>query len=414
MKEEIRKKIDNPRELEKLYRDNPASFKREFNLLYPTIQGNATAQIWNERLNFESDEISWGTKSELTFVVVAAFIAGLIAKIPLFTGISEDYFYPRNLAFVVFPFLIAYFLWRQKNRTKKLVTVSVAVLFAAFYINLLPDNPNSDTLILACIHLPLFLWAVLGYTFIGDKLKNNQRRLDFLRYNGELIVMTTIILISGGIMTAITLGLFELIDLNIEKFYGEYIVVWGLAAAPLVGTYLVQNNPQLVGKVSPVIAKVFTPLVLVTLVIYLCAVVWTGKDPYNDREFLLIFNILLVTVMAIIFFSVAEISKNSRSKFGVVLLFGLSLATIIVNGIALSAILFRIAEWGITPNRLAVLGSNMLILANLLMVSFRLFKTIGNKDQIENVEKSIASFLPFYSLWTIVVVFLFPLLFWFR
>lgn len=414
MKQEILKNLDNPRQLEKLYRENGSTFRREFNLLYPEIKKNPAAQIWHERLNFENDEISWGTRSELIFVIVASFIAGLIAKIPMFRDISEEYFYPRNLAFVVFPFLIAYFLWRQKNWTKKLITVSCALLIAALYINLLPDDPRSDTLILACIHLPLFLWAVLGYTFVGDKLKNYQRRLDFLRYNGELVVMTTIILISGGIMTAITLGLFELIDLNIEEFYFQNIVVFGLAAAPLVGTYLVQNNPQLVGKVSPVIAKVFTPLVLVTLVTYLCAVIWTGKDPYNDREFLLIFNILLVAVMAIIFFSIAETAKNPKNKIGTVLLFCLSLVTVIVNGIALSAIVFRISEWGITPNRLAVLGSNILILINLLMVLYRLFRTVFNKAPIENVEKSIATFLPVYSIWTIIVTFLFPVLFGFK
>jgi len=59
---------------------------------------------------------------------------------------------------------------------------------------------------------------------------------------------------------------------------------------------------------------VFTPLVLTTLVIYLIAVIGTGKDPYNDRDFLLIFNLLLIGVMAIILFSIAETSKNSDSK----------------------------------------------------------------------------------------------------
>ena len=162
------------------------------------------------------------------------------------------------------------------------------------------------------------------------------------------------------------------------------------------------------------IAKVFTPLVLVTLVVYLIALIFTGKDPYNDREFLLIFNALLIGVMAIIFFSVAETSKNADSKIGTILLLGLSIVTVIVNGIALSAILFRISEWGLTPNRLAVLGGNILILANLLIVTYRLFKTIKDKNEIEKVENSIASFLPIYCLWTIFVTFIVPVLFNFK
>lgn len=414
MREEIKHNLDNPVQLERLYQENRTTFKREFNLIYQDIRETVAAQIWNARLNFENEKISWGTNKELIFVLVISFIAGLIAKIPDFTDITPDYFYPRNIAFIAFPLLAAYFAWKHKNQTTKILIVALVFLVSAIYINLLPDDPGSDTLILACIHLPLFLWAVLGFTFVGDKLNNNQRRLDYLRYNADLVVMTTIILIAGGLLTAITFGLFELIDIKIEEFYFHYIGIWGLAAAPIIGTYLVQTNPQLVNKVSPVIAKVFTPLVLVTLIVYLVALIFTGKDPYNDRDFLLIFNALLVGVMAIIFFSIAETSKNADSKIGTILLLGLSIVTVIVNGIALSAILFRISEWGITPNRLAVLGGNVLILANLLIVTYRLFKTIKDNTEIEKVENSIASFLPIYCLWTIFVTFIFPVLFNFK
>ena len=414
MREAIKNNLDNPVQLERLYQENRTTFKREFNLIYPEIRETATAQIWNARLNFENERISWGTSKELIFVLILSFLAGLIAKIPDFTEINADYFYPRNIAFVVFPILTAYFAWKHKIQTKNILIVAAAFLVSFIYINLLPDDTNSDTLILACIHLPLFLWTVLGFTFVGDKLNDNQRRIDFLRYNADLVVMTTIILLAGGLLTGITFGLFELIDIKIEEFYFHYIGIWGLAAAPIVGTYLVQTNPQLVNKVSPVIAKVFTPLVLVTLVVYLVALIFTGKNPYNDREFLIIFNALLIGVMAIIFFSIAETSKNADSKIGTILLLGLSIVTVIVNGIALSAIVFRIAEGGITPNRLAILGGNILILINLLIVTYRLFKAINDKNEIEKVENSIASFLPIYCLWTILVTFIFPVLFNFK
>jgi hypothetical protein len=414
MKEDIRNNIGNPRQLEKLYRDNKTTFIREFNQIYPEIKENSSAQIWNERLNFENEDISWGTRNELIFVIVTAFIAGLIAKMPQFLNIDPEHFYSRNIGFIVFPLLSAYFAWKQKIQIKKLLLVSVIFLLSAIYINSLPVNYESDTLILACIHLPLFLWSVLGFTFTGNKLSDLNKRLDFLRYNGDLVVMTAVILIAGGLLTGITIGLFSLIHINIEHFYTNYIVIWGLAATPVIGTYLVRTNPQLVNKVSPVIAKVFSPLVLVTLLIYLTAIIYSGKDPYMDRDFLVIFNALLVGVMAIILFSVAETAKSSGSKIGTLILLSLSLVTIIVNGIALSAIVFRISEWGITPNRIAVLGGNILILTNLLIVTYKLFKGLKDRNEINKAELSIASFLPVYSLWTILVIFVFPLLFSFR
>jgi hypothetical protein len=212
----------------------------------------------------------------------------------------------------------------------------------------------------------------------------------------------------------VTIGLFSLIGFNIEKSYFEYVVIFTLPAAPVIGTYLTQTNPQLVGKVSPVIAKIFSPLVLVMLVIYLSAIPYSGKDPYNDRDFLLIFNALLIGVMAIIFFSVAETSRAGKNRGEAWILFLLSVVTIIVNSIALSAILFRIAGGGITPNRAAVLGSNVLILVNLLLVTWQLFRVISKKAGISGVGKVIAIYLPVYVVWIAIVTFLFPLFFGFK
>ena len=226
--------------------------------------------------------------------------------------------------------------------------------------------------------------------------------------------MTTVILIAGAILTAVTIGLFALIDLNIQKFYFENVVIFAVAASPIVGTYLTETNPQIVNKVSPVIAKIFSPLVLVTLIAYLGAIVISGKDPYNDREFLLTFNALLIGVMAIILFSVAGTSRPAKNYVETFILFLLSVLTIIVNGIALSAILFRISEWGITPNRIAVLGGNILILTNLILVTIRLLKALRRKNDKTEVGAAIALFLPVYAIWAFLVTFFLPLIFNFK
>lgn len=414
MREEILSHLNDSRHLEKLYRINKASFKREFIRIYPQIKGNTLADFWNERLNYESDEINWGTGRELIFVIIAALVAGIIAKLPVLLTVEEDFFYPRNIGFIVFPLLTVYFAWKNKLSVGKITFIIVGTLVGLTFINFFPNVKKSDTLILSCIHLVLFLWSLLGFAFVSEERNHQEMRLSFLKYNGELVVMTTLILIAGGILTGITIGLFSLIGFNIEKFYFQNIGIFGLAAAPIVGTYLTQTNPHLVGKVSPVIARLFGPLVLVMLVVYLIAIIYSGKDPYKDREFLLIFNALLIGVMAIIFFSVAEIAKTSKNFVEIWVLLLLSVVTIVVNSVALSAILFRISEWGITPNRTAVLGSNVLILINLLLVTVQLFRVLQGKAEITGVGKAIAYYLPIYVIWTIIVTFIFPLIFGFK
>ncbi|MPR33576.1 DUF4153 domain-containing protein [Salmonirosea aquatica] len=414
MKTEILSNLDNPQQLEKLYRDNKSAFRQAFNALYPQLNDTRLAEFWHQRLNFDRDEVFSINRSELIFVLVAALIAGTCAKLPQILSIDEEFFYTRNLGFLVFPFLSAYFI-RKNNLTAKTIAIIAGLMgMGLVYINLLPDNPKSDTLVLSCIHLGVFLWATTGFAFTGGNARDLKQRLGYLRYNGDLVVMSTLLLISGGILTAITIGLFNLIGYDIREYYFQYIVIFGLPAVPLVGTVLTQNIPELVQKVSPIIARIFSPLVLIMLLAYLGAIVFSGKDPYNDREFLIIFNALLVGVMALIFFSVAERAKATSNRFEIMVLFLLSVVTILVNGIALSAIVFRISEWGITPNRMAVLGANVLMLIHLMFIASKLVKVLTRDASLTQVGKSISAYLPIYWGWTAVVTFLFPLLFGFE
>jgi hypothetical protein len=414
MKDAILGHLNNPGALEKMYRANKLSFKREFSALYPELKGNTLADFWNERLNYETEDVYWGSTRDISVVIIASILAGIIAKFPAFFNLDEEIFYQRNIGFIVFPILSLYFAWKNKLKTKTIVFISVAILVCLFYINFLPHQEKSDSLLLACIHLPVFLWCVLGYAFVGGNLTNYEKRLHFLRYNGDLAVMAALIVIAGGILTGVTIGLFSLIGLEIQKFYFEYVVIFGAAALPIVGTYLTQTNPQIVNKISPLIAKIFSPLVLITLMAYLVAIMVSGKDLYNDREFLLTFNALLIGVMAIIFFSVAGTSRPTMNYIETFILFLLSILTVIVNGIALSAILFRISEWGFSPNRIAVLGGNILMLVNLVLVTIRLLNALRKKNDKTEVGAAIALFLPVYAIWALFVIFFLPLIFNFK
>jgi hypothetical protein len=411
MNESILAHIDDPVQLEKLYRENNAEFKKQFNEIYPNYKDKIGLQVWNERLNYESEKLALGSKNEISAVIILILVGGLIANIPNLTGINEESFFSKNVALIVFSILSAYFIWRQQINLNKILIPVVAIVMSAIYVNLIPNYNKSDSAMLVGIHLPLFLWSILGYVYIGAKLNDHPRKIEFLKFNGDLIIMCAIILLSCMVFTLITFGLFELINIKIEENYFRYFAVWWIAAIPMIASFLLQNNPQLISKVSPIIAKIFTPLVFINLLVYLTAVIYTGKYPYNDRNLLLVFNVLLIGVMALILFSVAEAGKNNKGLFTLYILFGLSILTIIINSIALSAISFRILQYGMTPNRIAVLGGNILIFIHLLIVSFKLYKTVRGKAEIEAVETSIALFLPVYSIWTAIIMFILPFIF---
>lgn len=199
MQQEIKNHIDDPAYLENLYRKNKSGFKTAFTAVYPEMTDSVTAKIWHERLTYESNSISWGSKNDFLFVAISAFLAGMIARIPFTFSVSEDFFYPRNIAFIVFPFLTAFFAWKTKLAPKTIAIISAISVACLIYINSLPEK-ETDILILACLHLPVLLWILIGVAFTGNEPNNLTKRLDFLRFNGDVIVMSVLLGIAAGIL----------------------------------------------------------------------------------------------------------------------------------------------------------------------------------------------------------------------
>lgn len=351
---------------------------------------------------------------EVIILVLTCLITGFLMKLPQLIGgqLNDFPFYEKNAGLILFLGLSAYWLFTNKQvKRKQLLFTLIAFVVTAVYINLLPSVKGSHSIMLAYIHLPLLLWCLYGVVYIDFDTKNTLRRMDYLKYNGDMAVLTAIILIAGALLTGLSIGLFSAIGMNIERFYTDYVVIVGLVSAPIVATYVVKNHPSVTHKIAPIIAGIFTPLVLLTLVVFLISIAVTGKDPYNDRDFLLVFNVMLLGVMALIVFSVSETTVKKGKRFTIFILVALSLVALLVDVVALSAIVYRLGEYGFTPNRTAVLGSNLLIFGNLLLIMIELFKVAFKGLAFEGVERIITRYLPIYTAWTLFVTFFFPLIF---
>jgi len=373
------------------------------------------AKFWKARLDFTKtgDRTKILFLPELGTMIIVCLITVFLIKLPdLFkVDLEASNFYEKNTAIIVFLGMTLFTTWINKNGTRKqMLLTGLAFLIPLVYINLLPVY-RSDSVNLAYIHLPLLMWCIYGIVFTGFDVKSRTKRIDFIRFNGDLAIIYAIIAIAGGALTVITVGLFHAIGINIQNFYMNNIVVAGAVAAPVVGAFIIRNFTTLTNKIAPLIAAIFSPLVLVTLVVYLVAMAISGKDPYNDRDFLIIFNVMLIGVMGIIVFSVSETSLIRNRKFNQSALFMLSIVTIVIDLIALSAIVYRLGEFGLAPNRMAIVVSNILILVNLVLIMIDLFRINFKKKEFVTVEMSVAKFIPIYLGWILIVIFLFPLIF---
>ena len=415
MKNKIKDNIDNYEQLENIFRADKKGFEKAFFDIYPEISEHKISDFWKTRLEFDNlheDSVKI-RKTDILFLIITCVITGFLIKIPqLFdVNLEEFFFYEKNAGLIVLFGLSLYaFLTKDFFKTRQFIISSSIFIISALYINFLPSNRDSQSINLAYIHLPLMIWCLYGLIFIDFDLKDKVKRINYIKHNGDLAILVAIILIAGGILTGVTLGLFSAIDLLIEEFYFDYIVIWGLVSAPIVASFIFRNYPFVTNKIAPIIANIFSPLVLITLIIYLISILVTGKDPYNDRDFLIVFNLMLLGVMGITVFSISETSLNKKQRFNEMTLFALSIITLIIDLIALSAILYRLGEYGFTPNRAAVLGSNLLIFGNLVLIMIDLYRVNFKNKEIKQVEMTIAKYLPLYTIWTIFVVFGLPII----
>jgi hypothetical protein len=416
MTEIIKEFITDPEKLERLYREDKKSFEADFVKIYPEIENTEIAKFWKSRLDFDKSpekiKVAFGTN--IFIMIAVCLFAGFLIKIPdLFNiNVTSFHYYEKETGIIVFLGLAIYSFAIKRDFIKKnLVITFLIFLISIIYINLLPDYNKSASINLAYIHMPLLMWCLYGLVYIDFDYSNYVKRVDYIRHNGDLAIIVALIILAGGILMAITVALFQGIGVPVGKFYTNYIVPVGFVSAPVVASFILKYYSSLSNKIAPIIANLFSPLVLITLIIYLITIAITGKNPYNDRNFLLIFNIMLIGVMAIIVFSVSETSVDRKQKFSAMVLFTLSIVTLLVNLIALSAIFYRLGEYGLTPNRLAIVGSNILIFINLILITIDLFKINFKKSELEKVELTISKYLPVYIIWTLIVVFGFPVIF---
>ncbi|MCU5375903.1 DUF4153 domain-containing protein [Bacillus cereus] len=404
--------MDNPHELERMYRKDPKAFKKSFSQAWDEKPDSQVLAAWYERLHFKETENAEKIllfQKGFLFMGMLAILAGLSTRI-IFHFVEQEAIAPINLAFGVIPFIAAYFIYNNTPKKSIIYFLAALLLIAGLYLNMLPLN-YKDSNILAYLHLPILLWVLLGLAFTGNEYSKGSTRLAYIKFNLEYCLLYASMAVSGMILAVFTMKLFSFVDLDIGEFYFSNVVLFGAAALAVVAAYLVSLNLKFAKNITPYIAKIFSPLVLITLFIYLITVILVAKNPFLDRNFLMAFNVILLGVLAVTIFSIVESESDEKKSISDYINFALIALALIIDTVALSAIVFRLSSYGITPNRLAVLGVNILIWANLIWIMFSYMRFLQNKSGPTAIQDAVTKYLPIYGLWAAIVIFTFPIIF---
>lgn len=377
-------------------------------------------RLWKQLVMARGDEAAPadGARTEMIVVFALAIAAALAIKVPALFGLEwggkDMPFYARNLPFFVLPLLAGYFAWKRRAGSGAWMVLAAGFTVAALIANLFPfDPPRSNTFALAVLHLPIALWLLVGIAYAAGRWRESAGRMDFVRFSGELLIYFALIALGGGVLVGITIGMFQAIGIDAERWV-EQLLPSAAAGALIVAAWLVEAKQGVIENMAPVLTRLFTPLFALALLVFLATMAWTGRGIDIERNALIAFDLLLVLVLGLLLYSIsARDSQAPPAAFDRLLVLLLASA-LVADAFALAAIAARISEFGSTPNRVAALGFNIILLANLAWSAVLYVRFLRARGSFASLERWQTTYLPVYSIWAAIVVVVFPPAFGFK
>ncbi|MDQ8153842.1 MAG: DUF4153 domain-containing protein [Gemmatimonadota bacterium] len=358
-------------------------------------------------------------RREVGVALACAVGAAAAVKLPQLFGLSmqdpnADVFYVRNLGFFALPFLTLFFLWKRGVAAATRLGLAAYFIVGALVLNLLPFAPRGDTLQLAALHAPMALWLAVGVAYAGGAWRSHDQRMNYVRFTGEWFIYFVLIALGGGVLMGTTMFIFQAIGLDPEQFMQHWILPSGAAGAVVIAGMLVEAKQSVVENMAPVLTYIFTPLFTVLLLVFLVTSVVTGNGVDMKRETLIGFDLLLVLVVGLLLYAISARDAQKPAGFFDYLQCALVVCALLVNAMALWAIVARISAFGFSPNKVAALGENIILVGNLGWSAVLYFRFLGKRGGFAALERWQTAYLPVYAAWAWVVVLVFPFVFGFR
>jgi hypothetical protein len=375
-------------------------------------------RLWKQLVVVAGDvgEPRAAARSDAIVAFALAVAAAVAVKLPALFGLQPDEdagFYARNLSLFVLPLLMGYFAWKRRLDTGMLRWLAAACGAAAVAANLPPFVPNGSTEALAALHLPIALWLVVGIAYAGGRWREVGGRMDFIRFSGEFFIYYVLLALGGGVLTAFMAMIFQAIGTDVEPVLEAWLLPCGAAGGVVVAAWLVEAKQSVIENMAPVLTRLFTPLFAAVLVVFLGTMAWTGRGVDIERDVLIAFDLLLVVVLGLLLYSISARDPHSPPGAADVAQVVLVVGALLADALTLWAIAARITEFGFSPNRVAALGENVILLVNLAWSAVLYIRFLQGRGSFASLERWQTDYLPVYAIWAAVVVVVFPPLFGF-
>ncbi len=432
---EIRNRSSNPEQLEGLYRslaeqNQVKEFQAALLTCYRETPENQLFGAWYYRLQ-GTEQVS--SREGRTVNWILAVPLGILTGL-IYWALSD---FQKLVLLDEIPYLL---LWwspiatmgalvflavTSKSNHRRSVAVFLGLLVMTIYVTLMPPMleagwKQEQLLVLGAIHLPLLSWVALGISEIGLK-SSIEDRFAFLKKSIEVMVVAGLYLIAGVAFGAITIGMFAALNITFPEIWLRLIGAGGFGLLPVMAVATIydpnkspseQDFEMGLSQFISTMMRLLLPLTLIVLAIYIVVIPFNFLEPYNNRELLIVYNLMLFAIMGLLLgatpFKKDDVSPRVQRWLRNAIISTVILV-VLVSIYALSATVYRTFDGGLTFNRLTVIGWNVVNIYLLILLIYRYFKD-GSINWVTSLQGIFALATAVYTVWAMALMVLLPLI----
>ncbi|SUW06151.1 hypothetical protein [Brachyspira pilosicoli] len=314
----------------------------------------------------------------------------------------------RNIAIIFLSFLFVSILNLSTTFFAVINTIENMELYSQFYY-------------IKYIFSVIIFFIIIALSYNGFQVLNSKTISEFFTFSADISifacliagVVSTVFGIFATIVIFLIKDIFNILD---EKIIIKLILL-SISFLSSIFPFLVYIvYKKMKTNISIYLSRILMPFSLLFIFILLLLLLMPDIRPYDNRVTFVLYNIMLAVIVLNMFFVRADYKSSIFTK---ALYIVLPIVAILFDILVLTSSLYRLAEYGITPNKITLVGTNLVMLGNLVFITFFNIKSIlnifKNNEDIKDIKNITIGdtknvlYIYVYAAWAFIVCFIMPL-----
>ena len=376
-------------------------------------------------------------------IIAVGFIASLAMTIYSYLSIVKliDGIHSFNNFFIdIFYFYIFYFFCFSLifNINSKFNLRNIIIIFLSFLFVLIINLSTSFFTAIASIdNIELYsqfyyikyvfsviiFFIIIALSYNGFQVLNSKSISEFFTFSADILIFAGLIagIVSAvfGIFAAIVIFLIKDIISSLDEKIIFKLILLSISFLSSIFPFLVYTvYRKMKTNISIYLSRILMPFSLLFIFILLILLLMPDISPYDNRVSFILYNIMLAIIVLNMFFIRIDYKSSIFTK---ALYIVLPIIAIIFDILVLTSSLYRLIEYGISPNKIILIGTNLIMLGNLIFITFFNIKSIliifKKSDNIPNIKEiSIGNtksvfYIYIYGAWAFIACFIIPVVY---